>query len=85
MPGVPVGTRSDTFQIIYQNFIAFPPSLHMETQAKIDESMSEEFENDIRSGRQNMGPLYAVQRSQEIKVTLQNKLMLCRTQINKAE
>ncbi len=35
--GVPVDTRSDAFQIMYQNFIAFPPSLHMEIQAKIDE------------------------------------------------
>ncbi len=30
-----------------------------------------------------MGPLHAVERLQEIKVTLQNKLMLRRTQINK--
>ncbi len=58
-------------------------SLHMETQAKIDEFISEEFENDIRSGRQTLGPLYAVERLQEIKITLQNKLMLSRTQINK--
>jgi hypothetical protein len=62
-----------------------------ETQAKIDEFISEEFENDIRSGRQTLGPLYAVERLQEIKVTLHcrvcrtrfNKLMLRRTQINK--
>jgi hypothetical protein len=83
MSGVPVDTRSDAFQIMYQNFITFPPSLHMETQAKIDEFISEEFENDFRSGRQTLGPLYAVERLQEIKVTLQNKLMLRRTQINK--
>ena len=83
MSGVPVDTRSSAFQIMYQNFIMFPPSLHMETQAKIDEFISEEFENDIRSGRQTLGPLYAVERLQEIKVTLQNKLMLRRTQINK--
>ncbi len=53
MSGVPVDTRSDAFQIMYQNFIAFPPSLHMETQAKIDEFISEEFENDCSttSGR----------------------------------
>ena len=82
MSGVPVDTRSDAFQIMYQNFITFPPSLHMETQAKIDEFISEEFENDIRSCRQTLGPLYAVERLQEIKVTLQNKLMLRRTQIN---
>jgi hypothetical protein len=83
MSGVPVDTRSDAFQIMYQNFIAFPPSLHMETQAKIDEFISEEFGNDIRSGRQSLGPPYAVERSEEIKITLQNKLMLHRTQINK--
>jgi hypothetical protein len=83
MSGVPVDTRSDAFQNMYQNFIAFPPSLRMETQAKIDEFISEEFENDIRSGRQTLGPLYAVERLQEIKITLQNKIMLRRTQINK--
>ncbi len=55
----------------------------METQAKLDEFISEEFENDIRSGRQTLGPLYAVERLQGIKITLQNKFMLCRTQINK--
>jgi len=83
MSGVPVDTRSSAFQIMYQNFIMFPPSLHMETQAKIDEFISEEFENDIRSGRQILGPLYALERLQAIKVALQNKLMLRRTQINK--
>jgi hypothetical protein len=83
MSGVPVDTRSDAFQIMYQNFIAFPPSLHMEKKVKIDEFISEEFENDIQWGRQTLGPLYAVELLQEIKVTLQNKLMLCRTQINK--
>ena len=62
--GVPVDTRSDAFRIMYQNFIMFPPSLHMETQAKIDEFISEGFENDIRSGRQTLGPLYAVERLQ---------------------
>ena len=76
-------TRSDAFQIMCQNFITFPSSLHIETQAKIDEFISEEFENDIRSGRQTLGPLYALERLQGIKVTLQNKLMLRRTQINK--
>jgi hypothetical protein len=48
MSAVPVDTRSDEFQIMYQNFIVFPPSLHMETQAKIDKYISEEFENNIR-------------------------------------
>ncbi len=55
----------------------------METQAKIDEFIIEEFENDIRSDRQTVGPLYAVGRLQEIKVTLHHKLMLSWTQINK--
>ncbi len=36
MPGVPIDTRSYAFQIMHQNFIAFPPSSHIETQAKID-------------------------------------------------
>ena len=35
-----------------------------------------EFENDILSGRQTLGPLYAVERLQEIKVTLQNNYQL---------
>ncbi len=85
MSGVPVDTRSDAFQIVYQSFkfIVVPPSLHLDTQAKTDEFISEEFENDIRSGSQTFGPLYAVERLQEIKVTLHNKLMLSRTQINK--
>jgi hypothetical protein len=51
----------------------------METQAKIDEFISEELENDIRSGRQTLGPLYAVERLQEIKITLQNKLIILRS------
>jgi hypothetical protein len=83
MSGVPVDTRSDVFQIMYQNFIAFSASLPMETQAKVDGFISEEFENDIRSGRKILRTLCAVERLQEIKITLQNKLMLRRTQINK--
>ncbi len=55
---------------MYQNFIAFPSSLPMETQAKINDFISEEFENDILSGRQTVGSLYAVEHLQEIKVTL---------------
>jgi hypothetical protein len=65
---------------MHQNFIAFPPSRHMETQAKMDEIISEEFENDILLGRQTSGPLYAVERLQEIKVTLQDKRMVRRNQ-----
>ncbi len=42
----------------------------------VDEFITEEFENDIRSSCQTLGPLYAVESLQEIKVTLQNKLML---------
>ncbi len=52
----------------------------METQAKMDEIISEEFENDILLGRQTSGPLYAVERLQEIKVTLQDKRMVRRNQ-----
>ncbi len=55
----------------------------MNAQTKIDEFISEEVENDIRLGRKTFGPLNAVERLQEIKVTLQIKLMLRRTQINK--
>jgi hypothetical protein len=78
MSVVPIDTRSN----VYQNFISYP---HMETQAKIDEFNSEEFENDIRSwsGRQTVGAVHAIEGLQEIKITLQNRLMLRRTQINK--
>ena len=33
MNGVPVDTRLDEFQVMYQNFIAYPLSIILETQA----------------------------------------------------
>ena len=62
--GVPVDTRSDEFQIMYQNFIAYPPSIILETQSELDKIISEEIENDIRSERQVIGPCYALKRLQ---------------------
>ena len=36
MNGVPVDTRSDEFQVMYQNFIVYPPSIILETQSEFD-------------------------------------------------
>ena len=36
MNGVPVDMRSDEFQVMYQNFIAYPPSIILETQSELD-------------------------------------------------
>ena len=64
MNGVPVDTRSDEFQTMFQNFIAYPPSIILETQSELDKIISEEIENDIRSERQVIGPCYALKRLQ---------------------
>ncbi len=75
---IPVDTRSDTSQIMYQNCIACPPSLHRGTQAKIDEFISGEFENDIRSGRQSLGSIYPLN-------TWKISRSLCRTSLSSIE
>jgi hypothetical protein len=51
MAGIPVDILSPTFQTIYQNFICYPPSLHMETQSKINEIIGEEIVQELRTGR----------------------------------
>ncbi len=60
MNGVPVDTRSEEFQIMYQNFIAYPPSIVLETMSELEKIISEEIENDIRSEHQVLGPCYAL-------------------------
>ena len=83
MNGVPVDTRSDEFQIMYQNLIAYPSSIILETQAELDKIISEELENDIRSERKELGPCYALERLQRALIIMQNKLWSKRVQINK--
>lgn len=83
MNGVPVDTRSDEFQTMYQNFIAYPSSIILETQAELDKIISEELENDIRSERHELGPCYALERLQRALIIMQNKLWSKRVQINK--
>jgi hypothetical protein len=62
MSGIPVDTRFGAFQIMQQNLITYPPSFHVETQAKTDEFVSEQFADNILSGCQTswLGPLYAI-------------------------
>jgi hypothetical protein len=83
MNGVPVDTRAEEFQIMYQNFIAYPPSIVLETMSELDKIISEEIENDIRSERQVLGPCYALERFQRALIVMQNKLWVKRVQINK--
>ena len=83
MNGVPVDTRSDEFQTMYQNFIAYPSSIILETQAELDKIISEELKNDIRSERHELGPCYALERLQRALIIMQNKLWSKRVQINR--
>ena len=64
MNGVPVDTSSDEFQVMYQNFIAYPPSIILETHSELDKIINEEIENDPRSERQELGPCYALEQLQ---------------------
>ena len=41
---------------MYQNFIAYPLSIILETKSELDKIINEEIENDIRSERQEIGP-----------------------------
>ena len=68
---------------MYQNFIAYPSSIILETQAELDKIISEELENDIRSERHELGPCYALERLQRALIIMQNKLWSKRVQINK--
>ncbi len=76
-------TRAEEFQMMYQNFIAYPPSIVLETMSELDKIISEEIENDIRSERQVLGPCYAFERFQRALIVMQNKLWMKRVQINK--
>ena len=68
---------------MYQNFIAYPPSIILETQSELDKIINEEIENDIRSERQELGPCYALERLQRALIIMQNKLWSKRVQINR--
>ena len=83
MNGVPVDTRSDEFQVMYQNFIVYPPSIILETQSELDKIINEESENNIRSERQELGPCYAIERLQRALIIMQNKLWSMRVQFNR--
>ena len=73
MNGVPVDTRLDEFQVMYQNFIAYHPSIILETQAELDKIINEEIENNTRSERQELGPCYALERIQRALIIMQNR------------
>jgi hypothetical protein len=82
MTGVAIDVLSPGFQAMYQNFIGYPTTIHLETQSKIYDIISEEFEKEFRTGRQELGHYYALEWLQHIKVIVQNKLMIRRTAIN---
>jgi hypothetical protein len=69
MNGVPVDTRSEDFQVMYQNFIAYPPSIVLEPMSELDKIVSEEIQNDIHSERQVLGPCYALKCFQRAFIT----------------
>ncbi len=48
MSGTPVNILLPNFQTIYQNFICYPPSLHIETQSKINYIIGEEIEKELQ-------------------------------------
>ncbi len=68
---------------MYQNFIAYPPSIVLETMSELDNIISEEIKNDIRSERKVLGQCYALKRFQCALIVMQNKLWMKRVQINK--
>ncbi len=72
MTGTPFNVLASRFPIIYQNFICYPPALHMETQSKINEIIGEEIEKDLRTGRKKVDMMYAIELLQHIEVILQN-------------
>ena len=85
MNGVPVDTRLDEFQAGYQNFIAYPPSIILETQSELDKIINEEIENNIRSERQVVGPsgCYALEQFQRALIIIHKKPRSKRAQVNK--
>ncbi len=78
-----VNVLSLSFQTIYKNFICYPPFLHLETQSKINEIISEEIEKELLTGRKQVGMSYAIEHLQHIKVILQNKLTIRRSEISR--
>ncbi len=62
MFGSQVNILSPAFQTIYQNFICYPSSLHLETQSKISEIIAEEIKQETRTGRKEVGMFYALER-----------------------
>jgi hypothetical protein len=83
MSGTPVDVLSPSFQTIYQNFICYPPSLHMETQSKINNIIREEIVQELRTGRQQVGMFYAIDLLQHCKIVLQNKLLIRRAELSR--
>ena len=76
MTGVAIDIFSPGYQASYQIFIGYPTAIHLETQAKIYDIVTEHFETEFRTGRQTLGNYYAIEWLQHIKVTVQNKLMI---------
>jgi hypothetical protein len=83
MPGTLLNVLSPCFQTIYQNFICYPPSLQLETQSKINEIICEEIERELRTGHKQVGMFYAIEHLQHIKVILQNKLTIRRSETSR--
>ncbi len=55
----------------------------METQSKIDAIIRGEIEKEFRTGRKQVGMFYAIEHLQHIKVILQSKLTICRSEISR--
>ncbi len=61
MAGVEIDTDSDEFQAWYLVFTPFPPSVLLESQAKLNEILGRHFEDTNRTGRKKQGQLYTVE------------------------
>jgi hypothetical protein len=83
MNGVEFDYEGDEFQEVVDNFLSFPSSLQMETQAKIGEIIDKYFENNEVTGRKKSGPLGEVQRWQNILIATQNMLGARKMKIGK--
>jgi hypothetical protein len=80
MSGTPFKVLSPSFQTIY--FICYPPSLHMETPSKINDIIWKEIEKELRTGRKQVCMFCAIELLQHIKVILQNKLTIRRSEFS---
>jgi hypothetical protein len=74
MNGVEVDYEGDEFQETVDDFLSFPSSLQMETQAKINEIIDKYFENNEVTGRKKSGPMGEVQLWQNTLIATQNML-----------